>query len=70
MKISLRVKDKESGEFIDDTDRLMDAAGLDLLMGYEDIGVQSDGTAVVFDKCGNFGYLNPDRFQLIIMSDF
>jgi hypothetical protein len=51
-----------------DTNLLMTLAGLDLGMGYEDVGIQSDGSPVVFDKCGNFGYLDPERYRFIFDS--
>lgn len=50
-------------EPVSDTDELMEAAGLDPRMGYEDVGIQGDGSLVVFDRCGCFGYLPPDLYQ-------
>lgn len=57
--IKLEVIDQDSGEAVSDTVLLMRAAGLEPDMGYESIGIQEDGTAVVFDKCGNYGVLPP-----------
>jgi len=68
MKIAFKVREKVSGEFTDDFDYIMDKSGIDSRMGFEDIGIQSDGTPVIFDKCGNFGYLS-DEFELVMMSD-
>jgi len=68
MKICFRVKNKSTGEFTKDYDLMMDKSGIDHRMGYEDIGIQADGTPVIFDKCGNFGYLS-DEFEMVIMSD-
>ena len=65
MKISFRVKDRQSGEFINDGEVLMER--MSLHMGFEDIGIQSDGTPVVFDKCGGFSYLDTDIFELVTM---
>ena len=69
MKLSLRIREKKSGMFIDDGEKLMVTANMDPLMGYEDIGIQSDGTPVIFDKCGNFKYIDTELFELVIMSD-
>ena len=69
MKLSFRVKDRKSGKFIDDGDELMRRSNMDVNMRYEDIGIQSDGTPVIFDKCGNFQYLDTDCFELVVMSD-
>ena len=68
MKVCFRVKNKKTGEFIEDYDHIMDDSGMDSRMGFEAIGVQDDGTAVVFDKCGNFVYLS-GKYELVIMSD-
>ncbi|MFK5893174.1 MAG: hypothetical protein QM504_08145 [Pseudomonadota bacterium] len=55
---------KDTGKQLDNYDLIMEKSGLDPRMGFEDIGVQSDGTAVIFDKCGGFSYL-PDEFKLV-----
>ena len=68
MKLIFKVREKSTGEYSDDFDSMMTKSGIDSNMGFEDIGIQSDGTAVIFDKCGNFGYLS-DEFELVIMSD-
>jgi len=68
MKLSFRVREKATGEFSEDFDLMMDKSGIDSRMGFEDIGIQSDGTLVIFDKCGTFGYLS-DEFELVVMSD-
>lgn len=68
MKICLRIKVVETGEYTEDYDSMMNDSGLDSRMGYEDIGLQGDGTGVIFDKCGKFGYLS-DKYELVIMSD-
>jgi hypothetical protein len=47
----------------------MKETGQDRLMRFEDFGIQSDGTLIVCDKCGNFGYLNQSRFELKIMTE-
>ena len=45
---------------------LMALAGLDPSSKYEAVGVQDDGTPVVFNKCGGFGYLDPNLYRLLI----
>jgi len=68
MKISFRVKLKSTGKYAEDFNLIMSKSGLDSAMGFEDIGIQSDGTPVIFDKCGNYEYLS-DEFELVVMSD-
>jgi hypothetical protein len=68
MKLSFRVKEKATGEFTVDYDSMMEKSGLKSVMGFEDIGIQSDGCPVIFDKCGNFAYLS-DEYKMTIMSD-
>jgi hypothetical protein len=65
MNITFMVKVKSTGEITKEYDEIMDKCGIDPRMGFENIGIQSDGTAVVFDKCGNFGYLSGE-FELVI----
>lgn len=47
-----------------DKDALMEQADLDVKMGFEEFGLQSDGTIVVFDRCGNFGYLDARIYEI------
>ena len=68
MKLSFRVKNKSTGQFTEDFESVMNKSGLDSRNGFEDIGIQSDGTPVIFDKCGSFEYLS-DEFELVIMSN-
>jgi hypothetical protein len=35
-------------------------------IAYEGFGIQSDGQSVVFDRCGNYGYLNKKKVRIII----
>ena len=49
-----------------DPEKLMKAAGLDFRLGFEAIGIQDDGTPVVFDKCGAFGYLDANVYRVRI----
>lgn len=63
---TLIIFDKETGKEFTDQAELMKCAGLDARMDFEDIGIQRDGTPVVFDKCGNFGYLDSNKFRITI----
>ncbi len=60
------VFDRETGKEISDEDELMKMAKLHAGMGFEDIGIQRDGTPVVFDKCGNFGYLDINKVRITL----
>ena len=62
----MAIWDRSKKEFIKDTDRLMQLSGLDLSSKYEAVGAQDDGTPVVFDKCGRFGYLDPQIYRCVI----
>lgn len=62
--MKLLIFDRETGNECTDQENFMELAGLDTAMGFEDIGIQRDGTPVVFDKCGNFGYLDPSMFRV------
>jgi hypothetical protein len=63
----IKIYDMETGSFIDDEKLLMELAGLETYNRYEAIGVQDDGTPVVFDRCGNFGYLNPSVYRAVVV---
>ena len=62
----MKIWDREEKRFVDSQDELMKLVGFDVRIGYEAIGLQDDGTPVVFDKCGNFGYLDPQRFRCVV----
>lgn len=72
MKATLRIFDIEIKRHVsphtdeDLANELMAQAGLVIGLGFEDFGIQSDGQLVVFDKCGNFGYLNldPEKYNV------
>lgn len=68
MKVAVRIFDNVEQRYVDnDQDALMDAAGIDRGMRFEDYAMQSDGTLIVCDKCGNFGYLDYKRYELKVM---
>lgn len=58
--------DVETGAAVSVKNRLMTEAGLDWRMGFEDFGLQSDGTPVIFDRCGNFGYLDGNKYHVVV----
>lgn len=64
--IKLSIIEIKTGNRINDADAFMLLAGIDGYCRYEDIGIQGDGTIVVFDKCGNFGYLDPELYEASI----
>ena len=72
METTLKLYDKQTREHInpyeneDLMNELMTKAGLNIGLGFEDFGIQSDGQLVVFDKCGNFGYLSldPEKYNV------
>ena len=59
-----KIWSRDLGGWADDSE-LMKAAGLDQFEKYEDIGIQGDGTPVVFTKCGTFGYLDPNIYRFV-----
>ena len=64
MEFELRVFDSQTGEYIEDNDQLMELAGLDSRLRFEAIAMQDDGTVIICDKCGNFGYIDSSRYSL------
>ena len=58
MKYKIAVIDKTTNRKITAEDFLMKEADMADYYNFEDIGMQRDGTPIVFDKCGNFGYLD------------
>ena len=62
--MSMKIWDKEHKEFVNSQTELCAYAGFNL-QKYEGIGVMSDGQPVVFDTCGNFGYLDNGRFEAV-----
>ena len=70
MKMAFRIYDNLRDVYVEgDGEFLMRESGQDPRIRFEDIAVQSDGTLIVCDKCGNYDYLCPRRFELKIMSD-
>ena len=64
--MKMKVVVTETGKAVTDEKILMDLADMHRGMRFEDIGLQSDGTPVVFDKCGNFGYLDHNIYHIAI----
>ena len=63
-RVTLQIFDSQTGKYITNGVQLMELAGLDSRMGFESIAIQDDGTAIICDKCGNFGYLDSSRYTL------
>jgi len=66
MNYKLKAVYKETGIEVTDGDMLLALADVDGGCKFESVGIQSNGTPVVFDKCGNFGYLDYQNFEVII----
>ncbi len=64
--MNLILFDRETGKEITDGDEIMKMSDIDSKMHYEDFGLQSGGQLVVFDKYGNFGYLDPNKVRVCI----
>ena len=65
----MKIKDRATGRFLEELDdEFMRACGFLKYTKFEDIGIQSDGTAVVFDKCKQFLYL-PKKYEMVIMRE-
>ena len=64
MKITIR--DRETREEIIDTDRLMNEADMERYCDFEDIAIQGDGTLIICNKCGDFGYLDKGKYLIIM----
>ena len=56
----------ETKQEITDNNFLMTEAGLHPGMKFEGVGIQDDGTPVVFDRCGTFGYLDSNKYHAVI----
>lgn len=69
MKICMVIKDKLTGEVLSGDD-LMRSVNLDPCMRFEAIAVQDDGTPIICDNCGNFGYVDTNKYDFCILSDY
>ena len=69
MRFSYKVKIKKTGEFTEDYNQIMkDSDNGSGMSKFEALGMQTDGTPVVFDKCGKFGYL-AEKYELVAIAD-
>ena len=66
MRYKIATVNKNTNEKVTDEKFLMEEAGMADYCGFEDIGMQGDGTPIVFDKCGNFGYLDANKYEIRI----
>lgn len=69
MKMVMRIYDIENEEYIEDVRKLMTISGQDPRSRFEAVAIQDDGTPIVCDRCGNFGYLDPEKYLMTIFSD-
>ena len=60
------VVERKSGLAIKNKEYLMQEAHLMTGARFEAVGIQDDGTPVVFDRCGNFGYLDSKKVKIVI----
>ena len=64
MGMTICVFDKKRKKFVEDKDDfLMEEVGFDKRIGLEGVAMFSDGRCAVCDKCGNYRFLDPDRFK-------
>lgn len=61
----MKIINKITGHDVTDEAELMELAGMERYCKFEDIGIQGDGTPVVFNKCGDFGYLNTEVYECV-----
>ena len=62
----LSLKFRATLETIVDFDQVMIDAGLEPRLGFDDFGMQSDGSIIICDKCGNFGYLDEEKYCVYV----
>jgi len=62
----LRIFDKVNKRFEEDPAILCRRAGFHVLWEFHDIGVQGDGTPVVFARGGGFDYLDSNLYSVVI----
>ena len=68
MKIELMIDGDYAEVGVDiDSDQVMRAARLNPLNGFDSIGIMQDGQPVVFDRCGNFGYLDNAIYEVAVI---
>ena len=65
-RVTLQIFDSQTGKYITNGVQLMELAGMDSRMGFESIAIQDDGTAIICDKCGNFGYLDSVQYSIAL----
>jgi len=64
--MEISIYDHLIGLTIDDPETLMKDAGLDPRMGFSGIGMDDECLPIVFDKCGNYGYLDCNIYRIQI----
>lgn len=67
MGIEIQVYDKEDMRYIEnDHEALLNAAGFDARLRVDGISIDQEGRLVVLNNCGNFNWLDPDRYEAIL----
>lgn len=66
--MNIEIWDRETKTIILDFDQIMSDAGL-VHGKFEDIAVQRDGTIIVCDKCGKFGYIDESKYTVLFNGD-
>ena len=69
MNIDMKLYDSKEGKCIDDPDELMSLSGQDPRMGFSGLAILDEGIPIVCDACGNYGFLDSDRYKIQIKLD-
>jgi len=66
MNYKLTIISKENGTEITDGDLLMSLADIDTGCHFSGVGMDNEGIPLVFDKCGHYGELDWEKYQVVI----
>ena len=64
IKLAMYVVNNKEDKPVDSEELMLHHFGKAHYCDFEEIGIQSDGTGVIFDKCGNFEYLETDTYTM------
>ena len=62
--MNLMLFDIKTGKEIVEGDEIIKLSDLETKQEYEAWGLQNDGQPVVFDRCGNYGYIDPNAVRV------
>lgn len=66
-----RVYDQEADRFVEDEgDFLMEQVGFDIRMRFDSVAIDTHGSLMVLDRCGNCAYLDTERFKAVLAIDW